>query len=231
MKPRPSRCGWCLVLAASALFLLPGRAMAETTQGEPDWLKHVNAQLEKNISFEFVGQPLGDVVAFISQLTGAPIVLDPKAATGEEPITLKVNDIKLWRALRWIVKLVKLEYSIEHGAIFISTKKRIIEGGAKALKPVPKEVKAALAKTVSFDFVDTPLDDVVAFLAKLTEMNILIHPDVQQKKVKITLKVNDMTISDVLGWLMRMHDLTYKAETENVIYIFTREQKEKLEKR
>jgi len=206
-------------MLATAGLLLPGPTVAEEAKGEPGWLKHINAQLEKNISLNFVDVPLADAVAFLANITGTPIILDPKAATGEEPITLKVNDMKLGPALRRIAQHVKLECSIENGAIFISTKKRIVEGGFKVPKVVPEKVKAAFARKVSFDFVDTPLDDVSHFIGKVAGIDILIHPDVQPKKVKIALKVNGMTIEDVLGWLMRMYELTYESIEHGAILI------------
>jgi type II secretory pathway component GspD/PulD (secretin) len=95
---------------------------------EPQWKKDMKAQMEKRISFDFVDTPLADVVAFLSNLTGATIILDPAAVQGNEvPVTLKVGDMRLGAALDWILRLVNLTYALRDQAIFISTKERVAD--------------------------------------------------------------------------------------------------------
>jgi len=90
------------------------------------WKRDVRDQMEKRISFDFVDTPLADVVAFLSNLTGTNMVLDPVAVQGDDvPVTLKVNDMRLGAALEWILKLVNLTYALQDEAIFISTKERV----------------------------------------------------------------------------------------------------------
>jgi type II secretory pathway component GspD/PulD (secretin) len=188
-----------------------------------DWLAHVNAQLERNVSFDFTNTPLKDVAAFLATMTDTTVILDPKVATGNEPVTLNVKDMQVWRALKWIVRLVNLEYSVENGAIFLSTKKRILEGAIKTPKLSGTKVKEKFERKVSVEFADTALENVMAFLGGLADMNVLVQPDVEPKQLKIDLKAKEMKMADVFGWLMRMYDLTYKVEGDNAIYVSKRE--------
>ena len=69
-------------------------------EADPEWKKVVKEQMEKRISFDFVDTPLADVVAFLNNLTGVNMVLDPAAVEGDDvPVTLKVNDMRLGAAL------------------------------------------------------------------------------------------------------------------------------------
>ena len=99
-----------------------------TEEAEPQWKKEVREQMEKRISFDFVDTPLADVVAFLANLTGTNMVLDPAAVQGDDvPVTLKVNDMRLGAALEWILKLANLTYALRDEVIFISTKERVSE--------------------------------------------------------------------------------------------------------
>jgi type II secretory pathway component GspD/PulD (secretin) len=209
-----------LALATSWFPVLLGEDVAK--QKEPDWRTHIDAQLEKRVSFDFVDTPLNDVVAFLANLTDSTILLDPKATTGKAAITLKVSDMKLSQALGWVARQAKLEYSIQNGAIFISTKSRIAGGAMSTPKPSSAELREKLDKRVSFDFVDTPLEDVVAYFSQLAGMNIGLHPEIKPKTAKITMKVKDMKMADVFGWLTRLNGLAYRIEGDNAIYITKR---------
>ncbi|MDP6503283.1 MAG: hypothetical protein QF886_06690, partial [Planctomycetota bacterium] len=76
---------------------------------------------------------------------------------------------------------------------------------------------------ISFDFVDTPLADVVAFLANLTNTNIVLDPaTVEGDDVPVTLKVSDMKLLSALEWILRLVNLTYTFRDE-AIFISTPE--------
>ncbi|MDP6112683.1 MAG: hypothetical protein QGF00_21630 [Planctomycetota bacterium] len=92
----------------------------------PQWKLDILVQLDKRVSFDFLDTPLADVVAFLQNLTGVNMVVDPGAVEGDDiPVTLKVGDMKLGAALDWILRLVNLQYAFQDEAIFISTKERI----------------------------------------------------------------------------------------------------------
>ena len=95
-------------------------------EDKPQWQQDVLVLLERRVSFDFLDTPLADVVAFLQNLTGVNMVVDPGAVEGDDiPVTLKVSDMKLGASLDWILRLVNLQYAFQDEAIFISTKERI----------------------------------------------------------------------------------------------------------
>jgi len=105
------------------------RPKSQVTEEEvAPWKKQVFTQLEKRVSFDFLDTPLADVVAFLQNLTGVNMVLDPAAIQGDDvPVTLKVNDMRLGAALDWILRLANLQYTLRDEAVFVSSGDRIKE--------------------------------------------------------------------------------------------------------
>jgi hypothetical protein len=68
-----------------------------------------------------------------------------------------------------------------------------------------KEIQEQLQQRISFDFVDTPLADVVAFLVNKTKVNIILDPAaVEGDDVPVTLKVTDMKLKAAIEWVLRL---------------------------
>jgi len=67
-----------------------------------------------------------------------------------------------------------------------------------------KKISALLkTKKVSFDFVDTPVGDALAFMQNLLGVNIVVGPDVD-KQHALTLRVNDMNVGSALQWMAKL---------------------------
>jgi len=98
--------------------------IGEEAPEDEKWQEDIRKKLEERVSFTFADTDVEDVVQFLHSLTGVTIILDKKAldAGGQRSITLRVNDMKLSSALKWILRLVGLEYTLRDGAIFISDK-------------------------------------------------------------------------------------------------------------
>ncbi|MBI2190986.1 MAG: hypothetical protein HYU36_03240 [Planctomycetes bacterium] len=102
-----------------------------------EWKKGILQQMEKRVSFDFVDTPLQDVMAFLQNLTGVNIVLDPQATGGgDASVTLRVNDMRLSAAMEWILRLVNLKYVLRDEAIYISTSDRLEEAGVMRIYDV-----------------------------------------------------------------------------------------------
>ena len=101
------------------VFLRPQNPFKE--HEEPKWVKEIKKQLEKRLSFDFVDTPLTNVVAFLQNLAGCNMVIDPAVLEGMGPkITLKVTDMKLEPALKWILRLADLDFELKDEVIFIT---------------------------------------------------------------------------------------------------------------
>lgn len=93
---------------------------------DAEWKRPLEQALEKPISFDFIATPLDDVVAFLRTMMKVNIVVDRKAVEGRDlDVTLKQQDVKFKNALDWIVRLLEMNYTLQDGAIFISTTERI----------------------------------------------------------------------------------------------------------
>jgi biopolymer transport protein ExbD/membrane-associated protease RseP (regulator of RpoE activity) len=68
--------------------------------------------------------------------------------------------------------------------------------------------KKKLAKAISFDFVETPLNDVLAFLRGLLGVNLVLDPAVaaDRKAPPVTLRVQDMPAHNALDWIAKTTD-------------------------
>jgi type II secretory pathway component HofQ len=102
--------------------VLRRQPVGRLTADEEDWKKAIRTKLEQKVSFDFVDVPLEDVVQFLRHLTDLTIVLDPKAVESGDPkpITLRVTEMPLGRALDWIVRLADLKYVLRDNAVFIT---------------------------------------------------------------------------------------------------------------
>lgn len=66
-----------------------------------------------------------------------------------------------------------------------------------------KLIAALRTKKVTFDFVETPLADVMNFLQALLDVNLIVDPGLDRDQV-VTLRVNDMAAGQALQWIARM---------------------------
>jgi hypothetical protein len=86
------------------------------------------------------------------------------------------------------------------------------------LQPEPNALKEKLAKKISVELTDTPLEDAVGFLRQLTQLNLILDPKLAAQDRPITIKVTDMPISTFLEWVAKLSgaQLTYK---ENAVFL------------
>jgi len=119
-------------------YLVYGEDWAEISQrasveaqeaAEPEWKRDVRRMLDRKVTFEFVDTPLQEAIRFLETLTRTTLVLDAKAFEGgagaTTPITLRVNDMPLHLALKWILRLADLDYTLKNEAVFISTPRNL----------------------------------------------------------------------------------------------------------
>ncbi|HUS58127.1 MAG TPA: hypothetical protein VM141_05720 [Planctomycetota bacterium] len=86
-----------------------------------------------------------------------------------------------------------------------------------------QELRNKLEQKVSFDFIDTSLPDVITFLQTLTNATIVLDSKaIPGEPPQLTLKMNDMKLSQALDWIMTQVGLDYTLRS-NAIYISTSE--------
>ncbi len=77
-----------------------------------------------------------------------------------------------------------------------------------------------LEQEVTLDFSETDFNEVVAFLQRVTGVNIVVDPGVAAKSTPVTIKVDKMTLRNALGFLMVQSGFKYTIQNE-VVYIAT----------
>lgn len=90
---------------------------------------------------------------------------------------------------------------------------------SKVIPPEPWEVEISnsLKRPLSFEFENTPLQDVLAFMQEATQVNIIIDRSaVGDANEPITLSVSKMSAKAVLDWVVRMVDLEYAFMNEAI---------------
>jgi hypothetical protein len=81
-------------------------------------------------------------------------------------------------------------------------------------------IGTAQSRKVSISVSDQPLKTVLATIQQQSRYNIIYSDDVVQDGIKVTIKVTDAPVSEVLRQLLKPHHLTYKQSTEDMIVIF-----------
>lgn len=92
---------------------------------EDPWKIEARKKLGRHVSFEFVDTPLDEALAFLDSLTKVNFILDPRVAAegaGKIAITLRVSDMEMEMALKWILRLADLDYELKNQAVFITKK-------------------------------------------------------------------------------------------------------------
>jgi hypothetical protein len=80
------------------------------------------------------------------------------------------------------------------------------------------KIQEKLEKRVSFDFVETPLADVMAWFRNEVNTSIVLDPQASPAANRpVTLKVQDMRLAAALDWIVRLCELTYVLQNEAVL--------------
>jgi hypothetical protein len=107
----------------------PGAARAGLKRGgeESPAARKLEKTLKRRISFEFVGEPVTEIVEFLRAMTRAGIDLDEKAAerAGKILVSLRVSDMPLRLALSWVTELSELDWELGEEGILITLRKKI----------------------------------------------------------------------------------------------------------
>jgi len=94
--------------------------------------------------------------------------------------------------------------------------------GGKEMEPEAweRQLREKLSsQKISFDFVETPLPDVLSFLGSLTDVSIILDPDtLMDESPTVTLRVNEMSLERALNWICKLVNLRYGLKNE-AIYV------------
>ena len=188
------------------------------TPNEAAEIEAMRAKLTPKVSFEFVDTPLADAVDFFRHLANVTMIVDPKIFKTAPPgVSLRVTDEKLESAMRHVMRLTKCDFEIRDQAIFIH--KRLAPAELTAENPAEAAaLKVKLQRNVSFEFVDTPLEDALKFLNSLTKASIVVEPDVDMKTA-VNLRVQNVRLESALDRILKItHNDRVFADEAIVIF-------------
>ncbi|MBM4042735.1 MAG: hypothetical protein FJ290_29965, partial [Planctomycetes bacterium] len=192
---------------------------------EEHWLdeparRRLAATMRKKVTFDFVETPLADVVNFLSSLVDITIVLDPRAVKDDTPtVTLRVQEMRFEEALGRIGGLAKMIHVPHQSALLVTSAER-----AKTLKGESEEVRLfqwpdgadaaaqmpRLLRSVTFDFIETPHQDVFNFLQSLVDVPIFPDPQALKEEVpNVTLRVSEMRLHCAMRWICQGLDRVF----------------------
>ncbi|MBI3832270.1 MAG: tetratricopeptide repeat protein [Planctomycetes bacterium] len=103
---------------------------AGSGNAEEPWKLEARKKLSRHVSFEFVDTPLDEALNFLDSLSKVGVSVDPRiAAEGayKTPITLRVADMDMETALKWMLRLSDLDYEIKDHGIFITKKANLAD--------------------------------------------------------------------------------------------------------
>jgi RNA polymerase sigma-70 factor (ECF subfamily) len=187
-------------------------ASGEAPKADDGAAAEVRKKLSRRVSFEFVDTPLTDAIAFLGNVTGVKMVLDPQiAAAGQAKITLRVTDMTVELALQWVVRLAELDYTVTaEGVVISKAKAQAAAAPSEQEPPWVQEIRKKLQRRVTFEFVETPLTEGVSFLRSLTNVNMVVDPKaLAAGQAKITLRVTDVTMEEALKKIVQQAGMEY----------------------
>lgn len=98
------------------LLLNRGR---EAEAAPPEWVTRLDAALARPANVNFLETPLPDVVEWLEQVLGQPVVLEPEA-DGDELITLALADATNADVVRWIAHHIERRVVTRDGALVLA---------------------------------------------------------------------------------------------------------------
>ncbi len=235
--------GWVAVMREGVLLITtPARAgvlggvLPGLTTPKPPIKAGPNARgnkvldaLKDHATFEFVETCLEDVVERLEHQHNIPIFLDQTALrearlSRDLPVTQNLRGISLRSALLLTLGQVGLTCARQDEFLIITTPRKAKFWGG-AIPPVelpPKKLSDALKHNTRRDFIETPLDEVVAFLRDEHHIPIVIdHPRLKAAgwgdDVPITANVKNATVESALQRMLDRWKLTYVIEHETVV--------------
>ncbi len=81
----------------------------------------------------------------------------------------------------------------------------------------PPAIKGAMQKKVTFDFVETPLQDVVNFLSSLVEAPFTLDSEAAGRAPNVTMRVNEMRLSSALDWVLKLVDFGFAVTPDAIL--------------
>ena len=100
----------------------PSNTRSPAPADSDSWRAKYEAAMKQKINLDFTDSAVLDCFDFLRDISGLNIILSPDAAeaAAEKQITLRVNNMDVQTALKWVLRLSKLHSTVKHHAIYIT---------------------------------------------------------------------------------------------------------------
>jgi hypothetical protein len=134
----------------------------------------------------------GEVVRF----TNGAAVRGRVEGVGEY-VAIRTSDGQLLRVKRSLIAAIAPEASAETP----KAPSPPLVAPTEDARPETSDLAQALDRTMTVEFQQTPLTEVVQFLRAETGLNFAIDPDLKADEIAITLSLKDMKLVNILRWI------------------------------
>lgn len=167
----------------------------------------------QKLTLNFADTPLEEVVAFLQDLTGLNVVI---ARPRDTKIVLRLKDVTVSNALDLICAAGDdVAWELRGGIIWFVSKRSPPPAPQKV--DVPADLRAGLDKKVTFNFDETPLEEVAAFLHDLGVANVTLTATARAKQAKVSLRLRDVTAATALDAVARVNGIVWRAESGAIV--------------
>ena len=125
-----------VALCAAVCFSILIALAQETEQNK----KIIEALKNKKISLRFQKTPLIQAIEFLRETTGLNFVIDPECDK-ETDVDINLINVTVEQLLKLMLVPKGLDYVVKEGAVFVSTKERIVKLWGKREPPPPTDIK------------------------------------------------------------------------------------------
>jgi hypothetical protein len=165
-------------------------------------------RMDQLITVDFKDNSLPDCIDLMRKVSGLNFIIDPQLQNATTPlVTLRVQRMTLRHVLAHIGRLTGTTCVQRDTAYVIQADSAVMMTTLAApfdFTSADARMRTELERRVTFDFVDTPLTDVISFLGQISSANMVVMPAVSSANSSVTLKVRDMSLQDAIKWLGEM---------------------------
>ena len=191
----------------------PAPAMAQ-------WEVDLRARLQRKVTFEFVDQSVGDCANFLTSLSKVEIEISAaaraKIAADKKTVTMRVSEMSMERSLQFIAYWTDLEVRYVDGVVRLDVPKGALKLPDLEGTPDGVEARRKFQRRVTFDFVDTSLDEAVAFLRQISGVTVILKPN--DNAAAVNLRFSEITMEDALFWITALGHTSFQWK-DNAIFI------------
>jgi hypothetical protein len=110
-----------LSILAVLLLIALGAPLRAGEPAKADAANAIEEALAKKITFDFTDTPLSEALGFLRQIARVNMVVDPAVGKNVNPtVNLKVADMPISQALKWVTQLSGTKWAIEDDAVHVS---------------------------------------------------------------------------------------------------------------